>query len=329
MATPTQILPRPGRQFRLRLRRHDCVGVANRGSPRGPPLSRRILEAPCGARRCLPWLWPADPPGVIGLPQPDVCRLSPSPALLRRHARRREPPRCQLGRTLGLIRSLPLLLGSSLGLAALVGAAGVGFGALLEVAPILRLVMLSAGSAYVLWLAWRIASAGRPEFAGPGRHRAAGFLGGGRVAVAEPEGLDDGRGGLGESCRARAAWCRLRACWHWCSACGGGVPPSLVRLRHAARPDAPDRGAVAPPRTSCSGRRSWRRLCRCGPEADGAADGLVGQVADPSRYVNAANRQETRMPTASPPTFPHAALRTPPASTRCSASAWSMRAPSG
>jgi threonine/homoserine/homoserine lactone efflux protein len=82
------------------------------------------------------------------------------------------------GARFGWVRSLPLLLGLSLGLAALTGLAGAGLGAVVDAAPGLRLSMRSAGSLYVLWLAWRTARAGRPELsAGP--HRAPpGFVAG-------------------------------------------------------------------------------------------------------------------------------------------------------
>jgi threonine/homoserine/homoserine lactone efflux protein len=62
----------------------------------------------------------------------------------------------------GLWRSLPLLAGTSLGLALLVAIAGAGFGALLRAIPALEVAMRSAGSAYLLWLAWRIARSGPP-----------------------------------------------------------------------------------------------------------------------------------------------------------------------
>ncbi|TDH60769.1 LysE family translocator [Dankookia rubra] len=99
----------------------------------------------------------------MGLPQPDVLSLVAFAGIATVTPGGANLLAASSGARFGLMRSLPLLLGFSLGLAALVGAAGIGFGALLEAAPILRLVMRSAGSAYVLWLAWRIASAGRPE----------------------------------------------------------------------------------------------------------------------------------------------------------------------
>lgn len=66
------------------------------------------------------------------------------------------------GARFGLWRSLPLLAGLSFGLAALVAIAGAGLGALVSAAPTLRVAMRLAGSAYLLWLAWRIACGGPP-----------------------------------------------------------------------------------------------------------------------------------------------------------------------
>ena len=61
------------------------------------------------------------------------------------------------GARFGLRRSLPLLAGIAAGLAAVVALAGAGLGSLLQAAPALQSAMRVAGSAYLLWLAWRIA----------------------------------------------------------------------------------------------------------------------------------------------------------------------------
>ncbi|WP_416898224.1 MAG: LysE family translocator [Minwuia sp.] len=66
----------------------------------------------------------------------------------------------------GYWRSLPLLAGNAGGLAILCATAGAGLGALLLAVPELTLAMRVAGSAYLLWLAWRIGSAGPPSSGG-------------------------------------------------------------------------------------------------------------------------------------------------------------------
>ena len=62
----------------------------------------------------------------------------------------------------GFRRSVPLLIGIAVGLAGLAGAAAVGLAALLQAAPALQSIMKAMGTAYLLWLAWKIASSGPP-----------------------------------------------------------------------------------------------------------------------------------------------------------------------
>ncbi len=67
------------------------------------------------------------------------------------------------GAHFGLRRSLPLILGIAAGLASMAGAAALGLAAMLLALPALQLAMKTAGSLYLLWLAWRIASSGPPH----------------------------------------------------------------------------------------------------------------------------------------------------------------------
>ncbi|HKU93800.1 MAG TPA: LysE family translocator [Vineibacter sp.] len=62
----------------------------------------------------------------------------------------------------GFRRSIPLLGGIAVGLAGLAGASAVGLAALLQAAPALQSAMKAMGTAYLLWLAWKIASSGPP-----------------------------------------------------------------------------------------------------------------------------------------------------------------------
>ncbi|MGX1785379.1 LysE family translocator [Bosea sp. NPDC055332] len=57
----------------------------------------------------------------------------------------------------GFRASLPLLLGINLGFSGLVLAAGLGLGGLFSAIPVLHDVLRYAGSAYLLYLAWKIA----------------------------------------------------------------------------------------------------------------------------------------------------------------------------
>ena len=63
------------------------------------------------------------------------------------------------GVNFGFRRSLPLVLGISLGFLAMVFLVGIGLGPLLQRFPLLALALKVACIAYVLWLAWKIANA--------------------------------------------------------------------------------------------------------------------------------------------------------------------------
>lgn len=67
------------------------------------------------------------------------------------------------GLTYGFRRGLPHLLGVALGFGAMVFAVGLGLGAVLAAFPVAYAVLKYAGAAYLLFLAWRIATA-EPTF---------------------------------------------------------------------------------------------------------------------------------------------------------------------
>jgi len=70
----------------------------------------------------------------------------------------------------GFMRSIPLMLGIATGLASLAAVAALGLGALLLALPSLQTAVKVLGSAYLLWLAWRIAHSGPPDAGnGPAR----------------------------------------------------------------------------------------------------------------------------------------------------------------
>ncbi|RIA35674.1 threonine/homoserine/homoserine lactone efflux protein [Ectopseudomonas oleovorans] len=70
------------------------------------------------------------------------------------------------GVNFGVRRSLPHMLGISLGFMLLVAAVGLGLGQLFEQVPLLHSVLRYAGAAYLLYLAWKIAQSGAPESSG-------------------------------------------------------------------------------------------------------------------------------------------------------------------
>jgi threonine/homoserine/homoserine lactone efflux protein len=67
------------------------------------------------------------------------------------------------GARFGFMRSIPLMLGIALGLALLAAVAALGLGGLLLALPSLQTGVKALGSAYLLWLAWRIARSGPPN----------------------------------------------------------------------------------------------------------------------------------------------------------------------
>src|SRR5690606_1850867 len=70
------------------------------------------------------------------------------------------------GVNLGVRRSIPHMLGISLGFMLLVAAVGLGLGQVFQRLPVLHDVLRSAGAAYLLYLAWKIAGSGAPDAEG-------------------------------------------------------------------------------------------------------------------------------------------------------------------
>jgi threonine/homoserine/homoserine lactone efflux protein len=67
------------------------------------------------------------------------------------------------GANFGFRRTLPHILGVCIGFPLMVAAIGIGLGRVFEEVPAVHSALKVAGSAYLLWLAWRIATAGAAE----------------------------------------------------------------------------------------------------------------------------------------------------------------------
>lgn len=80
------------------------------------------------------------------------------------------------GVNFGLRRSLPHMLGISLGFMVLVMAVGLGLGQLFEKVPMLYSVLRYLGAAYLLYLAWKIANSGAPDSQASERGKPFSFL---------------------------------------------------------------------------------------------------------------------------------------------------------
>jgi threonine/homoserine/homoserine lactone efflux protein len=80
------------------------------------------------------------------------------------------------GLNFGFRRGLPHLMGVALGFAVMVLAVGLGLGAVFAAYPAAYAVLKYAGAAYLLYLAWQIATAGRIEEGGEARGQPITFL---------------------------------------------------------------------------------------------------------------------------------------------------------
>ena len=91
------------------------------------------------------------------------------------------------GASFGFRRSLPLLLGITIGFALMIAVVGLGAAQVFQAYPVVHQALKFGGSAYLLWLAWRIARAGRAGSAGA-RARPLGFLEGAAFQWVNPKG---------------------------------------------------------------------------------------------------------------------------------------------
>jgi threonine/homoserine/homoserine lactone efflux protein len=80
------------------------------------------------------------------------------------------------GARVGVWRSMPLVSGIAVGVALQLTAIGLGLGAAFRAAPLLHDILRLGGSAYLLWLAFKIARSGPLEADGGGR-APVGFVG--------------------------------------------------------------------------------------------------------------------------------------------------------
>lgn len=81
------------------------------------------------------------------------------------------------GVNFGVLRSLPHLLGITIGFCVLVLATGLGLHAVFELWPVLQTLLRYGGGAYLLWLAWKLTTAGPPTGSGVAPGRPLGFWG--------------------------------------------------------------------------------------------------------------------------------------------------------
>lgn len=88
--------------------------------------------------------------------------------------------------TVGAWRALPCALGAAAGMGLLLFVSALGLGQIALAQPLLLKVLNWGGAAFLLWLAWRIAKAGKAS--DPGQSKAVGFLGAAAFQWANPKG---------------------------------------------------------------------------------------------------------------------------------------------
>jgi len=67
------------------------------------------------------------------------------------------------GLNFGFARTLPHMLGVSLGFGLMVFLVGIGLGAIFQIFPVLYVILKYVGAAYLLYLAWSIGTSGKVE----------------------------------------------------------------------------------------------------------------------------------------------------------------------
>jgi threonine/homoserine/homoserine lactone efflux protein len=148
------------------------------------------------------------------------------------------------GARVGVARGLPALLGVGAGMGAMMFLVAFGLGAVLIETPLVASVARWGGAAFLLWLAWKIATAGRP---GAGDGRPIGFLGAAAFQALNPKSwlvcasaaatfLDQGAGNaLGQSAALALTFvlAALPSCFPWLAF--GAALQRVLRAGRAAR----------------------------------------------------------------------------------------------
>lgn len=103
-------------------------------------------------------------------------------------------------------RALPCVLGASIGMGLLLFASALGLGQLISAQPTILKVLNWAGAAFLLWLAWKIANAGRAS--GPASARNVSFFEAATFQWINPKGWLVAVGAAGTYLQAQAgeAW---------------------------------------------------------------------------------------------------------------------------
>jgi threonine/homoserine/homoserine lactone efflux protein len=149
------------------------------------------------------------------------------------------------GAKVGVARGLPTLLGVAVGMGLMMFAVAFGLGTVILDAPIVSTGVKACGAAFLLWLAWKIATAGRPGAAAA--DRPIGFVGAAALQWINPKAwlvcasaaatfLDQGAGSaLGQSAAFGLTFvlASLPSCFPWLAF--GAVLQRFLRSERASR----------------------------------------------------------------------------------------------
>jgi threonine/homoserine/homoserine lactone efflux protein len=92
------------------------------------------------------------------------------------------------GGQVGVWRTFPLWLGIVVGIVAIVAVSAMGLGAIIHAEPNVQLGMKLIGSAYLVWLGWKVAHSGPPDFERPAGSARTGFVAGFVNTMLNPKG---------------------------------------------------------------------------------------------------------------------------------------------
>jgi threonine/homoserine/homoserine lactone efflux protein len=109
------------------------------------------------------------------------------------------------GVNFGFARSLPHIAGVIVGFAVLLASACAGLGLVLAAYPAVHVVLKVVGTAYMLWLAWKIANAGAPSSGSDGGGRPLTFLQAAAFQWVNPKGVLASVGGVALFLRPQTA----------------------------------------------------------------------------------------------------------------------------
>ncbi len=117
------------------------------------------------------------------------------------------------GANYGYWRTLPHIFGIMIGCLVLFVGIALGLGLIFERYPIVQTLLKVLGSLYLLYLAWKIATAPPPDFNSQQDARPMTFMAAALFQFANPKAWVMGIALMAGSCRKMARYCSMPCCW--------------------------------------------------------------------------------------------------------------------